>query len=176
VTGEVNIQNLHGNGPFSKAMTIMSNAKNNPSMKVSFGGTFKPIIEVEPLSIRISSWKNADTGEIVTLKTDRKDFKVTEVFFKMSNSAGDLDWKSNIPLQFTMMKPEPDAKATIADKSLVKPKSDIVQKGKETPSYRIRIAFKPFDKTERTGEFIIKTNVPEKQEVKITGVIEGLRQ
>ena len=157
-------------------------------MKLSFGGTFRPIVEVEPNSIRLSSLKNADTGEIVTIKSERKDFKISEVYFNASGGGGkEMDWKSNIPLQFALLGPDTTKKTTKEpvkeSKETVKPKKDTVkskqeavEKQKEPQSYRVRISFKPFDKEDRYGEFVIKTNIPEKPEVKLSGVIEGKKQ
>jgi hypothetical protein len=161
-------------------VTVSSNAKNEPSVRLSLGGTFRPMIEVEPLSIRLTSAKGSDTGEIITMKTEKPDLKITEVFFTVTGGGKEMDWKSNIPLQFTMLgvetpkeKPEPPKVKSERGKAKQEP---VVAKEKEPLKYRMRISYTPFDKEDKYGEVTLKTNMTEKPELKISGVLEAKKQ
>ena len=146
-----------------KQITVTSNAKNDANLKLSINFTFKPLVEVEPTSVRLSSQKGADTGAVVLIKTLKKDMQITGVSFKVSGSTD--DFKDYIPIQYTMLPVQDTAKNGKAGTSAGKQESQAV--------YKLRITYTPCEKEDKYGEFVIQTNLPDKPEVKISGSLEA---
>jgi hypothetical protein len=176
----VPIQNLHGTGEFRKNITVTTNAKNNPNFKLSIGGNYHPLVEFDPANNwRLTSEKGKDTGGgTITIKTMKKDLKITEVVFKESGK--ELDWKANVPITFTL-----------AQSDSVKPKKDTASsKVKKTPAgakpkqeaplepqllYKLKLTYVPISKTDLYGEFTLKSNLKE-AEMKISGALEAKKE
>jgi hypothetical protein len=157
VTGEVNASNLHG-GAFKKYITISSNAKNTPSLRVSMGGTMKSEIDASSSYIRMAPEPKKDAVENVTLTSDFKDLKVTEVTFAMhpDNNASTPAWQASLPIYVGYSFAKAD-----------KPRTD------GGVDYMLKLTVSYVDKVTKAGEFVIKTNDPNKAELRISGSIEG---
>ena len=145
------------NGPFRKYVTVISNAKNSPSMRLSLGGTIKSDINYTPGYIRMMAKPGDQWSEEIVLSTNKKDFKVTEIAFKPADSRPNgPEWQASMPIFI-------DHKVT---------KSDSINADGYI-DYRVTLSIS-FKETEtKHGEFVIKTNHPKKGELKIPGMIEG---
>ena len=80
VTQEINVGNLHS-GSFRKFITVISNAKNTPEMRLSLGGTMRTNLE-SPNFLRLTPDSKGECKTEITLSTEKKDLKITEVAFK----------------------------------------------------------------------------------------------
>jgi hypothetical protein len=173
----VPIQNLHNGGEFRKYITVATNAKNNPSFKVSISGIFRPLVELEPSgSLRLSSAKEKDTGEIITIKTANKDLKILDVLFKENGK--ELDWKATVPIKFSVtLDTAKQKKDTVkVKKAPAKGKPDTAKAPGQTNElliYKVRVSYVPSSKTDLYGEFVIKTNLKDKAELKVSGTLEA---
>lgn len=138
------------------------------------GGNYKPLLEFEPTSLRLTARKDKDTGAIVTIKTAKKDFKVTDVQFKETGK--DLDWKAYVPLQYSMS-PADSARPVKDTVKMKKPsakgKPDAAPQETMTMIYKLKISCTSVSNKDQYGEFTIKTNMTEKPEIKISGSLEA---
>jgi hypothetical protein len=157
---------------------VTTNAKNKPDFRLSLGGNFIPVLEFEPVSIRLSAVKDKDTGITVTIKTAKKNFKVTGIQFKETGK--DLDWKAFVPVQFSMS--ALDSTGPAKDTARVKKPADKGKRGADQSAakqaqerliYKLKITCNSISKSTQYGDFVIKTNLPEKPEIKISGVLDG---
>jgi len=172
----VPIANLHNGGEFQKYVNVVTNAKNNPSFRLSISGSYHPLIELDPSgNLTLSSTKGKDTGAIITIKTAEKNFKITDIQFK--DNGKELDFKANVPINFSMLPVD-----------TVKPVKDTA-KAKKTPpkakpevvpplifAYKVKVSYVPCSKTDIYGEFILKTNLKDRPEIKITGSLEAKKE
>jgi hypothetical protein len=179
----VPIANLHNAGEFKKYINVTTNAKNNPNFRLSIGGDYHPLIEMEPSnSWRLLSQTGKDTGTVVTIKTPVKDLKITDVQFKENGK--ELDWKSNIPITYSLALVDSDKEKK--DTVSLKGKKPADKAGKEPAKkapvensvlqYKLRLGYVPFSKTEIYGEFILKTNNKDKPEIKVSGTLEAKKE
>lgn len=171
------IQNLHNSGEFRKYVNVVTNAKNNASFKLSMAGNYRPLFELEPNNLRLSSKKDKDSGEVITIKTARKDLKIIDVQFKENGK--DLDWKAYVPIKFSMVavdtvKPKKDTTKKASIK--IKTTATTAEHTEETLNYKLRVSYIPSSKNDLYGEFVIKTNLKENPEIKISGVLEAKKE
>jgi hypothetical protein len=152
ITADVNLTNLL-TGDFRKSITVTSNA---PTLVLSIKGSYRRIVTVEPEHIRLSSVKGRDTGAIVTIQTDSDKFDVTGVTFSLKTADDVRDWRSQFPLRYRL---------SAADTATGKQKS--------RRRYQLKILYSSSEKIDKLGEIIIKTNLPEKPEISITGSLES---
>ena len=99
------------------------------------------------------------------IKTARKNFDVTGVTFSTGQSDPQMAWQSLIPLTYSLSRvaDTPKAKPAAGQKDVL-PAVDPL-------TYRLRIMTTMNVNDTKWGEFVIKTNVPEKPEVKVTGSV-----
>jgi hypothetical protein len=157
VTEEVSIAKIH-DGPFTKCLTVSSNAKNKPQMQLCMKGMVKVPLSVSPSYVQMKRGKSGLLYEAeLTLSTEKPDLKVSEVFFTAagSGSSGQTPWQSTLPLH--------------CDFKLTKP--DSVGAG-GTWMYKLAVTMSFGEKDSKSGEFVIKTNHPEAGEVKTSGSID----
>lgn len=138
-------------------------------MKLTLSGIYKTLIEFEPNYLRLPSTKGKDSGETVTFKTDKKGFTIQSVTFNENNNT--IDFKSNIPLRFSLEKAAPPN--VQRDTATTKQPQTVPS---EPPAYLVKIYFTPFEKKDAYGDFIFKTNLPEKPEIKIPGQLDGKKE
>jgi hypothetical protein len=154
VTEEVNISNLHG-GNFSKSATITSNAANKPTMQISMKGSVKEAVSASPEYMQVTRDSQGKYEFLVTLTTEKADFKIEEVSFKDNQAPSDKvpTWQKElpIPVNFTVVK------------------DSVVQKTDH--AFRVKIMFNYGESGNKSGEFIFKTNHPDAPEVKVSGTI-----
>jgi hypothetical protein len=95
VTPQVKLKGIHG--PFSKTITVESDAENEPHLTLMIKGKVEVIIEAKPTYATIVNGANADANPTITLRTKKKDLTVTDVVFEPRASAKQ-DWRSIIPI------------------------------------------------------------------------------
>jgi hypothetical protein len=155
VTEEVSIAKIH-DGPFTKCLTVSSNAKNKPQLQLCMKGMVKVPISVSPSYVQMRRGKNGLFEAELMLSTEKPDLKVTEVFFTaVSGSSGQAPWQNTLPLHC-------DFKLT---------KTDSAGAG-GIWMYKVAVTTNFGEKDSKSGEFVIKTNHPEAGEVKTSGNID----
>lgn len=138
-------------GPFEKVIIVNFNALNFRKAKFKIMGIFKPIIEVDPASIVLPTMEKKDTLATVTLSTDKNDLQVTDVFFQADNPSA--AWATRTPVKFIFKNPS--------------------KKNKDGKfRYSLTVFYFPIGKESIYGNFLVRTNQPQKAEFKITGVLD----
>jgi hypothetical protein len=154
IEASVNIKGYHS-GAITKYVTVRSNALNDSMERLSIQATVESFIEV---SLTYLTYKRSDSGKekILTFASKKKDLTVKEVTFE--------------PNKYSL----PGTAEQVAEK-LKKLKQSVKFSWVKTDStradgYRIFHLSLPSPKFDSTGngEFIITTNHPDKQEVKIS--------
>jgi hypothetical protein len=156
ITPEVSLGKIHG-GPFSKCVTVTSNAKNKPDMHLCIKGTVKVPLAITPEYVQMRKVDGKYKADI-SLTTEKADLKVNDVTFKSNSGSapqGQNAWQNNLPLhcQFTLTKPE-------------KPNNDGAW------DYKLETIYSGDATETKFGEFVITTNHPDAQELKANGTIE----
>lgn len=149
ISPKVNLKGYHS-GHFSKGVTVTSNATNLPTLRLTIKGDIKPIIEVSTRVLRITN--DDSEPSTIMLKTEKKDLRIKKVFLRTSGG-GKPSWQVDLPhyLEF-----------------------ELVNDTTPTDGYydhELRVWAKIDLKESAHGEFIIKTNHPDKEEVSIRGSI-----
>ena len=149
INARVNIKGYHA-GPIIKAITVTSNAKNDPSIHLSIEATVQPLIDVATNFLSLSA-VNAQTPLTIHLASKKEDLKVTEMAFKSTDNSGKAAWQSDLPLPIKFNFNKTDS--VRADK---------------LKDYKLSVYAPTVQKTV-SGEFTIKTNHPEKPEISLRG-------
>jgi hypothetical protein len=155
VTQEIKIAHAHS-GVLRKYVTVISNAKNKPELKLSLGCTIRSELGVEPGYLSITPDKNGDIKQVLKLTTQKKDLKVLEVrFVEQQKSDGKgAAWQAALPLKFTFKLTKTDT--TLADDYI---------------AYQLEISLHLEENKTLYGNFTIVTNHPKKKEISLSGVI-----
>jgi hypothetical protein len=156
ITQEINLKNMHP-GTFSKSVTVTSNAENMPMMSLSMKMNFLPSLGASTNYLNLLSTKSDSGRESIVLNTDKADLEVKSVLFKASDEGQKPLWQVgmslDIPYSFKRAaSAKPDG---MWDDSL-------------------KLAFLTKDTNGIRGEFIIKTNHPKKNELKVQGLIRNV--
>jgi hypothetical protein len=138
-----------------KYVTVNSNAKNNPSLKLSLGCTIRADIDVEPGYLSLTPDKNGDITQELTLTTEKTGLAVSEVRFVENSrpSSPGSNWQADLPLMF---------------------KSKLSKGEKQSDgyfAYTLEISFHIDGTSPLYGQFTIVTNHPKKKEVTVHGAI-----
>jgi hypothetical protein len=150
ITSTVNIANYHS-GVITKYVTVQSNASNNPSLQLSINATIKPVIDVSEQYVTLAPGK----PHTIVLASAKQDLSISEVFMKGSSaSAASPAWQAAVPIQIPFKLSLTDS--TRQDGFLV---------------FRLVLSA-PNISERQTGQFIIRTNHPDKPEIQVNGVIE----
>lgn len=163
---EVNTEHFP-EGEFQKRISITSNALNNSPFNLTIRGIKRNIISTDPDAVNFHAGIGRDTGVTILLKTDRKDFSVIGVTFSPNQNNDALGWRSSIPMAFSLTKIPDTVEAGAA----------VSKTG--TPAvlpvfvYKLKIPGSPNSKEEVYGQLVITTNLPEKPELKISGMVEA---
>jgi Protein of unknown function (DUF1573) len=151
IQSTVNIANFHS-GAISKYITVQSNASNKPSMQLTITAVIKPIIEVSEQYLDL----RAQQPRTIVLASGKKDLNVSEVFMKAQPASASAapSWQTATPVQVAF-------KLSSAD--------SVRQDGLHV----FKLEFTAPAVTEQlSGQFVIKTNHPDKQEILVNGAIE----
>jgi len=152
---------MHG-GIFQKSITVVSNAKNDPNLRISFGGTLKPEIQVSTNYIRLKTGDDGKaTSQEIILTTEKEHLKIKEVVFKPYNrDESESAWQKDLSFY---------------------PKFELKKVGKNKDDnsyidYSLQLTM-PYKETgSKHGKFFIKTNHPKKEEIEVSGLVEPFRQ
>jgi hypothetical protein len=147
ISAEVNIKGYKA-GTVSKTLTVTSNAENEKDVRLTISATIVAVIE---LSDHALSFGGSDTSKTrtVTVASKKHDLNVSEVFLKQGDASPALDWKNELRMQVVFKwRPLDSIRADGAR----------IFKLDLTP---------PVVATSFSGEMAIKTNHPEKPELKI---------
>lgn len=154
LTQEVNLGSY--SGTVRKYVTVQSNAKNSPELRVSLGGTIRSQVGVEPSYLSLKPDSTGLIKQTLNLTTLKKDLKVTDVIFKEnenSNQQG-VNWQVSLPMHLTYKLWEPDT--VFADGYI---------------RYKLSISANVKDNKTTYGQFVITSNHPDKKELTLSGVI-----
>ncbi len=149
VTQSIESSSLH-NGKFGKGITLHSNAKNEPRLKLSISGIFSETIAVKPHYIRLNK-KNESA--VITLKTHKPDMRITAVDFE-PRKKNDNSWASTLPVPI-------DFNVSVSDT----PDED----GRY--EYTLTVSFNAKYDERRYGFLNIETTHPEKPIVSVRGAL-----
>jgi len=146
-------------GVFKKFITIHSNAKNTPEIRVTLGGTIKTAVQPSSQNLHLISKDQKIWTDSLTLSTDKADLSISEITFKPYSSDGPATpaWQSDLKMYL---------KST-----LTKSDSAVIN---GTYIYNLKLFFSVKDSEPKYGEFLIITNHPKMHEIKINGSIDGL--
>jgi hypothetical protein len=152
IESQVNIKG-HSSGPISKFITVTSNAKNEPSVRLTIEATVVSVIECSETYLSLTT-ADAKSPKTISLASKMANLKVTTVSFKSEANPGTPDWQAEVPLSI---------------KYEWRPTDSIRPDG-----YRIfKLAvFSPGYDNSVNGRFIIKTNHPDKSELSLQGSIQ----
>jgi hypothetical protein len=159
VTEEVSAKSLHG-GSFQKYITVFSNAKNKPEMRLSIRGVVKQIIAAAPDYLQMRNPKDGKYELEVKILCEKADLSINEISFREETSpaAGAAAWQKNLgrPCTFRFTK--------VGDK----PNGDGYYEYKLT-LWSQALESQPY----AYGEFVFKTNHPELPELKLRGMVDA---
>ena len=152
IKADVNITD-HRGGPLSKSITVTSNAENEPTVRLTIEATVQPIIDVSVSHLTLDK-SNSSTPKTVILATKKSDLKVSDISFKPIRHSQKPEWKAKFPLSI---------KHTWTPTDTVR-----------TDGYRVfkMDMFSPNLEESISGEFIIKTNHPDKSIITVRGNIK----
>lgn len=140
------------NGPVTKTVRIFSNAENEPELKLVLYADIQPAVTVSPNFIRMNT--AVSNRFDLTLTTEKRDLAITEIDFRNLSQKNKRRGKNPLTVGFTLInsgKREADGMYTF-DLTV----SVTGVKGKSV-----------------LGEFIMKTNHPDKRELRIRGIVEN---
>lgn len=154
ITEEVKIKGMHG-GTFRKSVTVISNDPKNPTLRLGLAGKILPIVGISPSYVRLKSGTSPANARQVLLTTEKKDLEVKEVSFKTRAGRSGPKWQASLP-HFIDHETSRDDSAD--------------EDGYYT--YTVTMVSKTKPEANMPGEFIIKTNHPERPEIEVRGMIE----
>ncbi len=138
-----------------KYVTVISNAKNTPQLRLSLAATIRPELGIEPGYLSLQPDREGKVSQTLTITTMKKDLGIESVTFKEQEKLGEKgeNWRASLPLHF---------------KHDLKP-------GKLLPDgyteYKLDISLQVPEGGLLSGDFVFKTNHPKKKEATLTGVI-----
>jgi hypothetical protein len=151
IESEVDIKGYRS-GPLSKSITVTSNAVNEPTVRLTIEATVVAVIDVSENYLTLDK-TNIDSPKTVVLATKKSDLKVTEISFKASNNSGAHEAKANQLLSI---------------KHTWTPTDSVRADGYRL--FKLNI-FSPNQEESISGEFVIKTNHPDKATISLRGDI-----
>jgi hypothetical protein len=157
VTQEINLSAVHG-GEFRKYITVISNAKNNEQLKLSLGGRIRSHLACTPDYVVMRKDSSGRNEGVLTIIADRKDLKISEISFASQGEKTGLAWQTALPLfvDYTIAKPDTSDKDGFY-------------------TYTVRMSINFAGDQNKVGDFLIKTNHPQKPEVKFSGMLEAAK-
>jgi hypothetical protein len=151
IESQVNIKG-YNSGPISKGITVTSNAENEPSVRLTIEAVVQAVIAVSESYVNLDS-KNTTVPHTIVLSSKKADLTVSDVSFRQNGNGKSPEWQSAIP--FVIKHTFVSADSMRADSSRV---------------FKLDLYFPGTDKTV-SGDFIIKTNHPDKPEIIVRGEI-----
>ena len=147
----------HGKtGKLRKYVTVTSNARNTPTLRLSLGCMIRDDLGITPGYISLTPDSTGKvTGEL-TLTTEKPDLKVSEVRFveNRHNTGNKNNWQAELPLLFT---------SKLTRTETIHPDGFI--------DYSLAISLNMTENKTLYGKFTIVTNHPKKQELTVQGTL-----
>jgi hypothetical protein len=155
VTQEVNLASGHS-GVLQKYITVFSNAKNTPELRLSLKCTILAELDVDPKYLSLKPDKKGMIQQTLSLTTQKKDLAVLDVTFLENSKPAENanNWQAALPIRFAYKLAKNPA--PLADGYL---------------KYQLDISLTAQDSTALYGNFTIKTNHPKKSELTLSGTI-----
>ena len=141
-----------------KYITVSSNAKNEPELKLWLSCKIPIELEIEPNYVSMRPDKNGMIKQTLTVTTQKKDLQILEFTFNeygRSELKAEPAWQTSLPLRFTTKLTKID---TVTAEGYLKYHLDISLMIKDNA-------------TAINGSIKVITNHPKKQEVALSGVI-----
>lgn len=145
----VNIGNTTAGQKIAKYITVTSNAENEPSVRIGIEATVMAIIEVSETLLSLNGSDSARLTTII-LASRKKDLTISEVVFNPPNTPDVQEWQKDFPIPIKYTWTATDSMR--ADKYYV---------------FKLGVYAPRLDRTMARGETVIKTNHPDKPEVKV---------
>jgi len=157
ITESVNLGNYHA-GAYTKSATILSNAKNMPSMQISIHWIIKAYVSAATSYIQLAKDKNGNLETDVVFSSEKANLKITDASFKAVEDGPATNnkpaWQSELPIAV----------------SYAFEKDSLRQDGYH--DYKYKLIIKMAGSQKKNGEFIFKTNHEKSPEVKVQGGID----
>jgi hypothetical protein len=153
IRAEVNIEG-HRSGPISKGIKVLSNAENEPALRLSIDATIESIVHVADQFIGLNS-TNRSVPRIVRVTSKESGLRITGVTFRSVDNGQGAGWQSRPPL-------------TIRSKWN---RTDSVNV--EGQSVFLLELYSPSAEKPVSGQFLFRTNQPYKREVCVLGGIRN---
>lgn len=139
-------------GDIKKSISVNSNAKNKPNFQLFITARIQQILDVSEQYIVLGMSGNAQ-GKDILIATTKKDLAITEVVFKQAPT-GNSSWSQEIAI--------PVKYSFAATDSMHSDGWNV---------FRIKL-FPAKVTAAQGGEFLFKTNHPEKSEIRIPGMFD----
>ena len=154
LTQQIKLSKLKS-GTFTKSITITSNAKNIEVIRVSITGKILADIHLSHRFIHLKPDTNGKFHSSLTLSTEKKDFKIKEITFKQKKKKNIPEWQLDPEIVFNHSITTSDT--TDADGYYI---------------YSLRFSCAITSPQEiLSGSFILKTNHPKREIIKLRGMI-----
>ena len=96
IESQVNIKG-HSSGPISKYITVTSNAKNEPSIRLTIEATVVSVIDISESSLSLTSL-NTKSSKTIYFSSKMADLKISDVSFKSDADPGTPEWQAGLLL------------------------------------------------------------------------------
>jgi hypothetical protein len=153
LTPQVKLTGLHS-GPFGKSITVESNATNQPRLVLTIKGYILPVLDVSPTYLTIVNGTPLAGAPELTLKTKKADLRIMELTFRARGSRGGAmaGWRAMLPV--------------LPVHELTRPKKPNKDGFYE---YKLKVTVDLETNEDMSGEFMVTTNHPDKQEFSFRG-------
>jgi hypothetical protein len=153
LTPQVKLTGLRS-GPFGKSISVESNATNQPRLVLTMKGYILPVLDVSPTYLTIVNGTPLASAPELTLKTRKADLKIMELTFRARSSPGAPmgGWRAMLPVLpvHELTRPEKPDKNGYYE-------------------YKLKVTVDLETNEPMSGEFMVTTNHPDRQEFAIRG-------
>ena len=154
LTQQIKLSKL-SSGPFTKSVNVTSNAENIEVLRVSITGKILSDIHLSHKFIHLKPATTRKFAGSLTLSTEKKDFKIEEISFKLKGKKDTPEWQFDPEITFNYSMTTSDT----ADAD-----------GYYTYSLNFSCTINPPPEI-LSGSFIFKTNHPKRETIELRGMI-----
>lgn len=159
ITQQIKLSKIRS-GTFTKSVTITSNAKNVESLRVSITGKILSDIHLSHRFIHLKPDTNGKFVGSLTLSTEKKGLQIREITFKQKKKKNTPEWQLDPEIVFKHS-------MTTAD--------SVDADGYYAYSLHFSCTITPPPEIS-SGSFILKTNHPKRETIKLRGMINPKRE